>query len=372
MGDLRLESDPRILIVDDQKEIGDMVKQILQDEGDYRNVKSVTSAEEALRICEHEKQDIVITDIIMPDINGISLLKELKKFHDTSGIVLSADETFWQEAIRSKPIEDYLLKPVDPEELLYSVRTILENKLDIDRYTERLNDLVEQRTAESKLNEELSIKSLALYAEYSDPITGSHLERMRAYTETLANGLKRCADFSKYLLSKPNYIYEVGLASILHDVGKMKIPDMILNKPGKLDKDEFDIMKTHTGIGANFLNKVNEAFQKKMKKDSHIALARDIAHYHHERWDGNGYPKGLKEDEIPLSARIVAVCDVYDALRSKRPYKDPWNHEASMTEIASLSGKLFDPSIINCLECMEDTFETIFYESELRKDELWQ
>lgn len=367
-----MESDPRILIVDDQKEIGEMVKKILQDKGDYSNVKSVTNAEEAIRICEREKQDIVITDIIMPDTNGISLLKELKKFHDTSGIVLSADESFWQEAIRSKPIEDYLLKPVDTEELLNSVHTILENKLDIDRYTERLNDLVEQRTAESKLNEELSIKSLALYAEYSDPITGKHLERMRAYTEALTNGLTRCTNFSDYLLSKPNYIYEVGLASILHDVGKMKIPDMILNKPGKLDKEEFEIMKTHTSIGANFLNKVNEAFQRKMKKDSHIALARDIAYFHHERWDGHGYPKGIKGEEIPLSARIVAVCDVYDALRSKRPYKDPWDHEASMTEITSLSGKLFDPGIIKCLECMENSFETIFYESELTKDPLWQ
>lgn len=348
--ELRLTRDPRILVVDDQPEIAEHVQLILEREGGYRSVRRVGSAAEAIAVCREEKQDIVITDIMMPGIDGVELLKRLKSFHDTSGIVLSSDDSYWREAIRSKPIEDYLVKPVKAEQLLEAVRGVLANKADIRRYTEELNDLVEERTAELRLNERLSIKYLALYAEYSDAGTGAHLDRMQSYVEYVAAALKRRSPYREYLETKPAYIREVGLASILHDLGKMKVPEEILNKPGKLTPEEFEVIRTHTTIGAQFLKMINDEFYSLMRKDSHMALARDIAHAHHERWDGSGYPRGLKGEEIPLSARIVTFCDIYDALRSERPYKRGWTHAEAVAEIYSLSGTTFEPRMLEILE----------------------
>jgi HD-GYP domain-containing protein (c-di-GMP phosphodiesterase class II) len=154
------------------------------------------------------------------------------------------------------------------------------------------------------------------------------------------------------------------LASLLHDIGKVAIPPEILTKPGRLTDEEFDLMKTHTTIAGEMFGKANKVFVDSFKKDSYLALARDIAFYHHEHWNGKGYPNGLKGESIPLSARIVAVADVYDALISKRPYKEPWSHQDAVNEITKDSGEQFDPIVIEAFINQSDKFNEI---SSIRK-----
>lgn len=196
-------------------------------------------------------------------------------------------------------------------------------------------------------------------AEYYDADTGEHLTRIQAYVEILSKQLRDNSHFRNYLSEKENYIEELKLACLLHDVGKTAIPIEILTKPGKLTDEEFEIIKTHTTIAGEALTAANDDFRKAFISDSYLALARDIALYHHEKWNGKGYPKELKGESIPLSARIVAVADVYDALRSERPYKRFWSHEKAANEILAQKGKHFDPEIISAFVSQSERFHTI-------------
>ncbi len=198
-----------------------------------------------------------------------------------------------------------------------------------------------------------------MLAEYYDADTGEHLTRIQAYVEVLARWLKDHSRYTAYLAGKENYIDELKLACLLHDVGKTAVPIRILSKPGKLTDEEFDIIKTHTTIAGRALTTANEDFRKTFIEDSYLALSRDIALSHHEKWNGKGYPKGLSGEEIPLSARIVAVADVYDALRSKRSYKESWPHEEAVTEIVSQKGIQFDPEVVAAFVSQSRTFYNI-------------
>ena len=223
---------------------------------------------------------------------------------------------------------------------------------------ERLDQQVKERTKELSFTQIISIEVLGSLAEYHDDDTGEHIQRIREYTRVIISGLEEIGHYLDYV-SRPNYAEDLSIASLLHDIGKVGIPKDILTKPGKLTNEEFEVIKAHTTIAANILETANQTFVTCSKRDSYLALARDIALYHHEKWNGKGYPSGLLGEHIPLSARIVALVDVYDALISERPYKKPWSHKDVVEEIKKSSGKHFDPKIVEAFLLNERRFREI-------------
>ena len=215
------------------------------------------------------------------------------------------------------------------------------------------------QTEEISQTQKISVKALATLAEYYDSDTGEHLIRIQSYIEILARWLLKNSPYSTYLSEKKSYIEDLKLACLLHDVGKTAIPVEILTKPGKLTFEEFKIIKTHTTIAGQALTIANNDFRLIYNINSYLALARNIALYHHEKWNGKGYPEGLAGELIPLSARIVAVADVYDALRTKRPYKAPWSHLKALNEIFNEKGEHFDPIIVDAFISNSDHFKAI-------------
>lgn len=200
---------------------------------------------------------------------------------------------------------------------------------------------------------EATITGLAKLAEFRDTDTGLHLERIREYAALIARTLSKHEKYKGYITYQ--YIDDILLSSTLHDIGKVGIPDNILLKPGKLDQDEFDIMKAHSEIGKNVIEEITN----KLGDKSFLDMAQCIAHYHHEKWDGTGYPCGLKGEEIPFSARIIALVDVYDALTSRRVYKEAMPHEKAVTIITSEKGRHFDPLVTEVFIQLESHFNEI-------------
>lgn len=219
-----------------------------------------------------------------------------------------------------------------------------------------LQNLVSEQVNEILVTQTTSVEALAVLAEYYDRDTGDHLVRIQNYVLLLASWLQNNSPYAVYITRKPDYVNDLKLASLLHDIGKIAIPRAILNKPGKLTEEEFEIVKTHTSIAGEVLNKANAAFIVSFGKDSYLALARDIALYHHEQWNGGGYPHGLKGETIPLSARIVALADVYDALRSVRPYKKAFTHMDAVDIITNKEKEHFDPYVLKAFLAQSDIF----------------
>lgn len=199
-----------------------------------------------------------------------------------------------------------------------------------------------------------TIYSLVKLAESRDDQTGAHIERVAAFCKLLANSLRKRPKYKDYITD--DYVENIFKTSPLHDIGKVSIPDRILLKPGKLSSEEFEIMKTHTTIGANTLLEV----KKRYPENKLLELGINITHFHHEKWDGTGYPQGLSGTEIPLSARIMALADVYDALRSKRVYKEAYSHKESLEIIKQGKGNFFDPEIVDAFIEIEAEFEATF------------
>lgn len=224
---------------------------------------------------------------------------------------------------------------------------------------ELLDRLVDEKTKEVTLTQKTSIEALATLAEYHDSETGLHLKRIQSFVELISLDLLANSDYSNYLVIRPKYVKDIVMASLLHDIGKVAIPSEILLKPSKLTAKEFEVMKSHTTIAGEMLKKANKIFLDNFSRDSYLALARDIAFYHHEKWDGTGYPKGLKAEEIPLSARIVALCDVYDAVTVERVYKKAWSHEEATKMIIENEGTHFDPIIVKSFLNIEKEFDHI-------------
>lgn len=214
-------------------------------------------------------------------------------------------------------------------------------------------DEVYLRTQELIRTRDAVIFGLAKLAESRDPETGHHLERIAAYSTRLANAIRR---HSKYREQMPaGYVTSIGINSALHDIGKVGIPDSVLLKPGPLTEEEISVMRLHPRIGADCI----EQIQRRLGESSFLQQAREIALYHHERWDGTGYPFGIHSEEIPLSARIVTIADVYDALTSRRVYKEPYSHKVSVEKIRLASGRHFDPHLVEIFLSIESQFEEI-------------
>ena len=196
----------------------------------------------------------------------------------------------------------------------------------------------------------ITILALAKLAEYRDDETGLHLERIRGYTKVIAEEMAKTSKYAGYITSE--YIEDLYQSSILHDIGKVGIPDAVLLKPGKLTSDEFEKIKKHADLGGNVLTDIED----QINGQTFLTLGKEIAYYHHEKWNGKGYPKGLKGEEIPLSARIVALPDVYDALTSKRIYKGPFPHKEAKKMIVDEKGRSFDADVVDAFLTCEDDF----------------
>ena len=224
--------------------------------------------------------------------------------------------------------------------------------------TERLKAKREKLRLESQLQEARSatILGLAKLAEYRDEGTGTHLERIREYSRIIAEQMASLPKYRDYISSM--YVEDIFRSSILHDIGKVGVPDAILLKPGELTPDEFEIIKTHAVLGGDALNAIDSQIEGK----SFLTLGKEIAYYHHEKWDGSGYPKGLNGEKIPLSARMVALADVYDALTSKRFYKDAYSHTRAKEIIVGLKGTHFDPDVVDSFLAAETEFDRIRHE----------
>lgn len=308
-------------------------------------VLEANNGEEGIALWERENPEFVVTDWNMPLKSGLELVKHIRNSsaqqYYTYIILVTArvEESFITEAFESG-VDDYLTKPVNFRELSLRIKA-----------GERLLNL------QSK---DLIVFALARLAEIRDKETGDHLERIRQYSKTLSEKLSHTAKYKNVI--NHNFIKNIYDISPLHDIGKVGIPDNILLKEGKLTKEEFDIMKTHTILGKTTLEEVSKNANRGFLK-----MAIEIAGSHHEKWDGTGYPLGLKGLEIPLCARIVALADVYDALRSKRSYKEAMSHKTACTIIVSESGTHFDPDIAFAFMEIENKFKDISERYSLEK-----
>ncbi|MFO0948318.1 MAG: response regulator [Planctomycetota bacterium] len=335
--------DANVLIVDDEPFIRDIIRRWLAKEG-YRCV-TASSGPEVLELLDKEHFDLLISDIRMPGMNGVELLSAVKSRHaDVAVIMVTAvDDRNTANRTLDLGAYGYIIKPFDENEVLIQVSNALSRRsltLASEAYEHMLENDVRERTEEIRRTQEEIVFRLVTASELRDDDTGSHIRRIGEYSAVLADKM----GWDTYKVD------EIRLAAAMHDVGKIGVPDSILLKPGKLTPDEWIVMKTHTTIGAQILEG---------SKIPILETAREIAMYHHERWDGSGYPHGLAGTAIPLSARIVAVADVYDALVCKRVYKPAMAEADAIAEMHKANGTHFDPAVFRYFEPVLDEFRAI-------------
>lgn len=313
-----------ILVVDDTPENIDVLDGILKDE--YR-IKIATNGRMALKIAEKTLPDLILLDVMMPEMDGYEVCERLKENPLTRRIPVIFVTAKDQENDEKRGFEvgavDYVTKPISG----VVVKARIKTQLALFNQNRELEKKVDNKTKELNETRLEIIKKLGRAAEYKDNETGMHVERMSRYCKVIALEHGFSEKEAELLLN----------AAPMHDIGKIGIPDSVLQKPGKLDNDEWNIMRTHCKIGAEIIGEHSSELLK---------IAKTVASQHHEKWNGKGYPRGMKGDEINLYARIVAVADVFDALTSKRPYKDEWSVERAVNLIKEESGEHFDPQIV--------------------------
>jgi putative two-component system response regulator len=345
--------------VDDVPENLSVLGELLQP---IYHVRAANSGRRALQIANAvPPPDLILLDVMMPEMDGYSVLDELRKNPATRDLpvifVTAMDGTDDEERALDCGAVDYITKPIRPAIVLARVRAQLELKRardilsDHNAYLERE---VAHRMAENQLIQEVSIHALAHLAETRDPETGNHLRRTQEYVRTLARSLQHHPRFSAYLDDRT--IEALAQSAPLHDIGKVGIPDHILLKPGKLTPEEWEIMKTHAEIGAQAIAQAEADVPRPVE---FLRIAQEIAQCHHEKWDGSGYPAGLRGDEIPVSARLMALADVFDALICARVYKPAFPMSEAYEIIVGGSGKHFDPDVVAAFIHEFDTFKRI-------------
>ncbi len=346
----------KILIVDDEIANVRVLKRYLSGVG-YADVLTTTDSSSAMSLIEREKPDLLLLDIMMPEVSGIDILRALRdsrRFRHLPVLVVTANTDLeTKRTCLELGATDFLHKPVDPLDLLPRVRNTLVTKSFQDQlagYAHQLEKRVAQRTRELEISRKQVVQCLARAAEYRDTETGNHVIRVGKYAGVIAKQL----GFSE------DEVSNIEMAAQLHDVGKIAIPDAVLHKPGKLDPDEFEIIKRHAAVGHSIVRPHSPEDTERLKQhvvsggqmlivqsSPLLRLAASIALSHHERWDGNGYPLGLKAEDIPIEARITSVADVFDALSSVRPYKGALPREKCFEILREGSGTQFDPRVLD-------------------------
>ena len=352
----------KVLVIDDSPESLQMLCDILETQG--HEPIPFSDAETALREIGRNQPDIILLDAVMPGIDGYAACEKFREIERLRSVpimfVSGVHEPF--EKVRAFQVGavDYLTKPFHFEEIRARISTHLRMSR-LQRSTEADAELLRKQVAE-KVREisdsQMSlIFALAKLSESRDDETGQHMERIQEFCRILAVKLREDPAHEEAI--DDCFLSNIVCASPLHDIGKVGIEDAILRKPGKLTPEEFEAMKHHSVIGAETL----EAVRRKYPGNEFVRMGIEIARSHHERWDGLGYPDGLSGADIPLSARIMALADVYDALRSRRHYKEPFSHEKALTIIREENGSHFDPSVaaafLTCEKDFERTWENL-------------
>jgi putative two-component system response regulator len=353
------EAAPTVLIVDDSPDNLGVLHELLRPH--YR-VLAATSGESGLRIAASEPvPDLILLDVMMPGMDGYAVLTQLRanpRTRDIPVVFLTAlDSTDDEEHGLQMGAADYITKPITPLLVLARVKTQLEAKKARDWLSDKNTALqaeVDRRMTENDLTQRVSIRAMAHLAETRDPETGRHLLRTQGYVLHLALGLRHNPRFAATLTDR--YIDLLSRSAPLHDIGKVGIPDHILLKPGKLTAAEMAIMRTHAILGSDAIEQAERDIEIRLE---FLSLAKEIAHWHHERWDGSGYPDGLAGDAIPISARLMAVADVFDALISKRIYKPAMSYVQARDIIVAGRGKHFDPDVTDAFLAGFDEFTAI-------------
>lgn len=340
----------RILLVDDEERNIRLLEVLLHAEG-YSTL-SANNGRDALKVAAFAQPDLILLDIMMPGMDGFATVAELKANPLTQPvpvIMLTAldDRTSKLRALEAGA-EEFLTKPIDRADLSVRVRNLLRLKEYGDFLTDHnriLERQVVERTAQLKDAYRDTVFTLVRAAEHKDEETGHHVRRISYYCRALSEVMDLPGDFHDAIFQ----------ASPMHDIGKIGIPDHVLLKPGSFNHDEWNIMRTHCALGASILASGTSPYTE---------MGAEIALNHHERWDGTGYPNGLKGEAIPIAARVMQICDVYDALRSRRPYKPALDHEHSMNIIIEGDGRTqpehFDPAVLSCFVAEAGRFAAIY------------
>ena len=350
---------PSVLVVDDAPENLTLVRGLLKER--YRTFMA-NSGQTALEIARGaERPDLVLLDVMMPEMDGYEVCKRLKATPATAEIpvifLTAKSEVQDEEKGFKLGAVDYITKPISPPILLARVQTHLTLKAAADFLKDKnafLETEVQRRTEEVSTIQDVTIMAMASLAETRDNETGNHIRRTQNYVQALAMQLRERGKFLDYLSKEQ--IRVLYKSAPLHDIGKVGIPDRILLKPGKLTPEEFEIMKTHTTLGRDAIVTAEKLLES---PNSFLTCAREIAYSHQEKWDGSGYPQGLKGGQIPISARLMAVADVYDALISRRVYKEPMPHEQAVEIIKRGRGSHFDPEMVDAFLAIDPVFYSI-------------
>ncbi|MES2258832.1 MAG: two-component system response regulator [Pseudomonadota bacterium] len=354
-----LQAKPTILVVDDTPDNIDLLCAIL--ENDYRT-KIAVNGERALKIAGGDvKPDLILLDVMMPGMSGYDVCKVLKANPATRDIpvifVTAMTEVSDEQMGLGLGAADYITKPVSAPIVLARIKTQLSMKRVHDFLRDQnqfLETEVEIRTREVAALQDVTIHTMASLAETRDSETGNHIRRTSHYVKALSEKLRHHARFSDFLTDKN--IELLFKSAPLHDIGKVGIPDRILLKPGRFEPHEMEIMKTHTTLGRDAILAAERELGIEV---DFLKYAKEIAYGHQEKWDGSGYPQGLAGDAIPISARLMAVADVYDALISRRVYKEGMSHEAAVAIISAGRAQHFDPDMVDAFLEIQQQFVDI-------------
>lgn len=348
-----------ILIVDDVPANLQVLNSLLKDE--YRTLIA-TSGQRAIELAQAEpRPDLILLDIMMPDLDGYQVCEVLKSEPRTREVpvIFITGKVALEDEVRGFQVGcvDYITKPISPPILRARVKTHLMLAAARELLKERNIDLehkVQERTEEVVRVQDATFIAFGSLAETRDNETGNHLRRTQSYVRALANRLKDHPAYRDHLSEEK--IETLCKSAPLHDIGKVGIPDSILLKPDKLTPEEFEVMKTHTRIGRDSIAAAQETLGD---HSEFLVLAREIAYGHHEKWDGTGYPEGLKGEDIPVSARLMAVADVYDALISDRVYKKALSHDEAVEVIREGRGNHFDPTVVDAFLELAEEFRSM-------------
>jgi putative two-component system response regulator len=340
-----------VLVVDDVEMNRLILEEILMD---HYSVAHASNGIEAVS-CMFSgavTPDIVLLDIMMPEMDGYEVLELLQSNPQTAKVpvifITAADAETNETRGLSLGAVDYISKPFNPE----VVKIRVSNHLKLRHYSESLEEMVQLKVEELVRTKERMLETMASIIEYRNLETGHHVKRTSELSRILVDYLYKHPHFNRIITDEDHD--SIVKAVPLHDIGKISIPDSVLLKPGPLTTEEFETIKTHSAIGSEIIR-----FMQDTDDDPYLIYCYDICRFHHERWDGNGYPDKLKGGDIPLPARILAVVDVYDALVSARVYKPPLSHNEAIEIIQKGAGSQFDPEIIRALMDVHKTFETL-------------